>query len=298
MWRSGSANGYPLMLSHEGSTNPGASANRFECLPLDNYVTLASNPTTNPTTYTSHTLDYTVAGKTALLQGPVDASSYSSLDPIWEQPEVDTFEKKHGYLYNLRLDFMYDPSLYDKDVLHNAQIFLVKIVNFSKSGSTDALRPGTANWSNAASILDSSGDIQGNTLTRGIHFTGGCQDNGTVTLSPRYFNVLHKFNLASNYRSINLGALPGNQTLNWSVSLPLGRMQLAPYSIKSTGRDPTLAAPLDWTNITPDKVDPLKQIHMLVFSNSAVGSTHPFGAVNKRPLLAVRKTFTYGTSLT
>ena len=299
MWKSNSAAGYPLLLSHEGTSNPGAASNRFECQPLNNYVTLAANPTTNPTTYTTHTLNYTVAGKTAILQGPVESTSYSSLTPIWEQPEVDTFEKKHGYLYNVRLDFMYDPTLYDKSVLHNAQIFIVKVVNFSKAPlNSDVLRPGTAAWTNADSFLDSAGDIQGNQLTRGIHFSGGCQENGTVTLSPRYFNVLHKFNLAANYRSINLGALPGNQTMNWSVNLPLGRMKLAPYSIKSTGRDPTLADPLDWKNITPDKVDPLKQIHMLVFSNSAAGTTHPFGPANKRPTLAVRKTFTYGTSLT
>lgn len=85
--------------------------------------------------------------------------------------------------------------------------------------------------------------------------------------------------------------------MNWSVNIPLGRMKLAPYG-QTNQADPTIADPLDWTQITPDKVDPLKQIHILVFSNSGSRSTHPFGPALKRPLLSVRKTFTYGTSLT
>lgn len=191
---------YPLILSHDWNLNPGNSAGRSEIHPINSLSLLQINPTVNPTTYTEHTLGSSVVGKTALIQGPVDDTSFNSLTPIWEQPQPGTFNKKEGYIYNMRLDFMYDPTLYDKDVLHNAQVFLVKIVNFAKSyTSASALIPGTAAWTQAESFLDASGDIHGSSLTKNIHYSPGVGDNGTVTLSPRYFNVLHKFNLAVRY---------------------------------------------------------------------------------------------------
>ncbi len=77
----------------------------------------------------------------------------------------------------------------------------------------------------------------------------------------------------------------------------MGRMKLEQYGDRQQN-NPILPDPYTWENITPDLIDPLKQVHLLIFSNSAMSSTSPFGAVAARPRLGVRKTFTYSTSLT
>lgn len=224
--------------------------------------------------------------------------------PVWESPAPSTFDKKIGYLYNCRLDFMYNPALLPSTVTttHNVQIFIVKIVNFSRqaaSGSTGgSRRPGAANWTTGDdTILDDSGDIAGGNLTRDCHYSSGVGDDGAVTLSPKYFNVLHKFNLAANPRSINLGALPGNQTINWHVNIPLGRMKLERYSEWEQSNPVDIPDEGLWPGITQPMIDPYKQVHLLVFTNSACRTTTPFGGHNLRPLLSVRKTLTFGTSL-
>lgn len=307
MWNnhaSGGDNAKPLLLSYDWANNPGFADAKFEIVPLNNCTTLAINPTVTPSTLSTNILGVNDVGKTGLLQGPV-ANDFpgdpSHLTQIWESPDARTFEKKHGFLYNMRLDFMYDPTLYTSHVLHNCQIFIVKVINFAKKAASSVgappFRPGTAGWTVADSFLDVSGDIHGGDLTKNIHYTAGQQDNGSVTLSPKYFNVLHKFNLSSNPRSVNLGALPGNQTMNWSVNIPCGRMRLEAYD-ERLEESPVIQNPHKWVGLTPNKIDPLKQVHLLVFTNSGSESTFPFGAAKKRPTLAVRKTFTYGTSLT
>lgn len=238
-------------------------------------------------------------GKTALIQGPVSNTEVSKMKPVWGQPDELTFTKKHGYLHNLRLDFLYDPTEYDANQLHNVCIFIVKIVNFAKSENTPVLRPGTPAWNYTNTFLDQVGDIHGSSLRRDIHYTSGTLDDGSVNLNPKYFNVLHKFNLAANHRSINLGSLPGNQTMNWSVNVPCGRMKLEQYGDRSpVGADPVDPQPFTWHDIDAKLIDPLKQVHLLIFSNSAYQSDGPFGQSGKRPYLSVRKTLTYSTSLT
>ncbi len=184
MWRESAGTGPGwTYLTHSGGSNP------VGIKPLNNYICQRPD-------LTDYTLDATESGKTALVQGPVANTAVSRMQPVWEQPEPLTFSKKHGFLHSMRLDFNYDPTAYDTNYLHNACIFIVKIVNFARASTTalgsPALRPGTVGWDYQESFLDQSGDIHGEHLIRDVHYTSGVLDDGSVTLSPKYFNVLHK----------------------------------------------------------------------------------------------------------
>lgn len=269
------------------------------CLPIKEILTGLSGAAGMTTAY---------RGKTALLQGPVSQTSQSRMHPVWGSPEdLNAFHKQKGYLYNMRLDFAYDPTLYGQTAkFHNCQIFIVKIKDFARArlyvegagAHVPPYRPGVAGWQTADSILDAVGDIDSDKLTRGIHYTSGTINDGNVQLSTKYFDVMAKWNLSANMKSLNTLMLPGNTMMNWSYNCPLGRTEIKRFGqVQADNTEATAITEPSWVNVDTHIFDPTKQIHLLMFSNSFNGADPGFGPLNARPYLAVRKTLTFGSSL-
>lgn len=248
-------------------------------------------------TTTDEDLINTSPGKTALLQGPMANNTIGQMRSVWEQPKANTFTKREGFLHSLRLDFRYDPTFYSTNRMLGCQLFIVKLRDRARGNSQAQNWPGDPDWSSTTdTLLDAKSDIDQDKLVKNVHYAAGAMDGGNVQLNSKYFEVLHKFNLNANMKTTNLGAMPGNSCLNWSVKIPLGRMKIMERGDTYQTNPITPTNPV-WTGIDTTRFDPAKQIHLLMFANNAAESTSTFGLSKNRPRLAVRKTLTFSTSL-
>lgn len=89
--------------------------------------------------------------------------------------------------------------------------------------------------------------------------------------------VIRKFNLAYNQKSLDTNMLPGNTMLHWKVNQPMGNFQIKQTSERvadmgaATGDNVAL-----WTNVDYTDIDSDRQYHLLYFStNNSLTSPAP-----------------------
>ena len=119
----------------------------------------------------------------SLLQGPTTSNAltpYFGQEPFWQEDRI-------GYLHNVSLDIMWDPTAVDSDYFSNNYIFLVKIIK--QTSATYAAAQERPPWGDSSSILNSSGRIDPAKLTANIHYTLGAGDKASVALNGDYFKV-------------------------------------------------------------------------------------------------------------
>lgn len=119
----------------------------------------------------------------SLLQGPTSSNAltpYFGQEPFWQEDRI-------GYLHNVSLDILWDPTAVDTNYFSNNYIFLVKVLNTTSAGyATAQERPP---WGDESSLFDSSGRLVASKLTKNIHYTLGAGDKASCALNGEYFKV-------------------------------------------------------------------------------------------------------------
>ena len=100
--------------------------------------------------------------------------------------------------------------------------------------------------------------------------------------------VIRKFNLAYNKRSLDTNMLPGNTILHWKVNQPMGNFQIKQTTDQISDMGAAAASGPNWVDIGDNMIDTERQYHLLYFSTNNASL-----ASNKSPKLTMRVNYTY-----
>jgi len=198
-----------------------------------------------------------------LIRGIADWSgltSTSTLKPIWESPEFGTWTTHKGYLDMITYNFMWDPSNLQPTpgqtvgVASPAYIllFIVKLKDPNQAtinNASAAQIPGNDDLdvTTIDHLLHTDGSIDPSKFQQDVHFSRGVGDSNVI-LSDKYFDVVAKWNVSYNMKSIQSLNLPGNALCTWEYKLPGGHRKL--HRTQDYMNNKTGFAPLDSTAVS------------------------------------------------
>lgn len=245
-----------------------------------------------------------------LIRGIADWNSTlssSTLKPIWKSPEFGTWTTHQGYLDMITYNFQWDPSsimpMLNSDSIGSPAYIVLYIVKMKDPMKATSAVAGTGEVTGADNldvttvehVLDDSGAIDVTRLQEDIHWSRGVGDSNVI-LSDKYFDVVTKWNLSYNMKSIQSLNLPGNAMCSWEYKLPGGHRKLhrtQDYFSQGTGFDQlnsigvsnlevansnmtgtsTGTNNLSWLRYEPKMCDWKDQYHLLGFTTVNAGTS-------------------------
>lgn len=265
-----------------------------------------------------------------LIRGIMDwtgsSNTESNLKPIWKSLDFDWTQTKTGYLDMITYNFFWDPSAIQPTPMGASAsinypvytyLFIVKIKDAMKNYThpSNFVGANNLNVTSVEHLIRTNGSLDTSRLQEDVHYSVGV-NKSNVILNDLFFDVVAKWNMSYNMKTIASLNLPGNASFSWRYQLPGGHRKLhrlQPYMDAKTGNikmnstnianvvpnpnnlvgGSTEANNLSWITYEPSMTDYKDQYHIIGFTSAR--ALTDAGVAIEHPRLCCRMDYKFST---